>query len=277
MRAIEPGFIKCGSRTASISELTRHRQRVGGFQEHELLATVGQATANSLRCHICKLVVHEAIRMDNAAGPMRPCGHFFCSSCLTHKFVQLRAGASEFEGFACPACGRFVRAVLADPSLDSVVLTLLTPGIHVHVAVMAQDHTCSTLFHSSTKSSSSGTKKVGVKCAAGFRAWPGALRTIGDATLRCSRATVIGHDQDGLQRSQPRRMREFAAKHSQFQEPVSTTSFPSHCNSLSSEPKIQTPPQKNEHATKSSMAHRAGLLTSCRKWTSRSTFHILYR
>ena len=109
---------------------------------------------------------------------------------------------------------------------------------------MAQDHTCSTLFHSSTKSSSSGTKKVGVKCAAGFRAWPGALRTIGDATLRCSRATVIGHDQDGLQRSQPRRMREFAAKHSQFQEPVSTTSFPSHCDSLSSEPKIQTPPPR---------------------------------
>jgi hypothetical protein len=67
-------------------------------------------------------------------APCAPCGHFFCSSCLTHKFVQLRAGASEFEGFACPACGRFVRAVLADPSLDSVVLTLLTPGIHVRVA-----------------------------------------------------------------------------------------------------------------------------------------------
>ena len=94
MRAIEPGFIKCGSRTASISERTRHRQRVGAFQEHELLATVGQATANSLRCHICKLVVHEAIRMDNAAGPMRPLWALFL---FIMPYTQICSASSRRE------------------------------------------------------------------------------------------------------------------------------------------------------------------------------------
>ena len=210
-------------------------------------------------------------------APCAPCGHFFCSSCLTHKFVQLRAGSSEFEGFACPACGRFVRAVLADPSLDSVVLTLLTPGIHVRVADHGSrphvQHPLPFKHEVVELWDKEGWREVRSRfpglawsTADYWRRNPAVLASDGDRS-RSGRSTTFTAEENERIRS-----KTLAIPGAGIDDII-----PIALRLAEQRAKIQTPPQKNEHATKSSMAHRAGLLTSCRKWTSRSTFHILYR
>ena len=186
---------------------------------HELTVTAAQVKA--LLCGICKLVVREAMHLDTAANLMPSCEHVFCASCLEGRLELFRTG----EALQCPVCRRLVRAVYADPFLDSFVLALLAQSARPPVAAQPEG-TRTTLSSSRQRPSRSGTQQVGVCFTICIPTCPGALQIIGDATLQCLRMTAIRNDQDGNQLSQSRRMSSFANKHSQFQEQARTTSSP---------------------------------------------------
>ena len=168
--------------TIDLSELPLHSHRGGGFRQDELLASVTAAQAKALGCGLCNRVVREAIRMDNAAGLMPSCDHVFCASCLGQ---GLFIGGSS-EGFSCPACRRWVRTVHADPFLDSLVLTLLTPAVRARMVApgpRAHKH-YSLQFKQGTIEAWDSQGWSAVHKLHPHLPWR--LQTIGEGTLPCS-------------------------------------------------------------------------------------------